>query len=98
MLHWKWGDRDSGTCEQVIIIKELSDAVKKHVPLALCPNDLVRCEALAFLDIPYDVRVDTAAFLGQQITPHISEKKSAQHLKAIYRAREIRCLLVYHAT
>ena len=65
MLHWKWDNRDGGACENVIIIKELSDAVKKRVPLTLSPNDLIRSEALAFLDIPYDVWVDAITFSGQ---------------------------------
>ena len=71
--------------------------MKKAVPLTSCPNDLVCSEALAFLDIPYDVGINAVAFLGQQITTNVSEKKGAQHLKTVYRTREIRCLLVYHA-
>src|SRR5215471_12989772 len=71
--------------------------MKKGVPLTPCPNDFVCSEALAFLDIPYDVGVNAVAFLWQQITTNVSEKKGAQHLKTVYRTGEIWCLLVYDA-
>src|SRR3974390_3609726 len=78
-------------------IKKSSNAMKQRVPLVLRPNDRVCSEALAFLHIPYDIRIDAFTFSRQQITTHISEKKGAQHLKAVYCAGEIRCLVVHHA-
>src|SRR5262249_61427312 len=98
LLDRKGRDRNSGAYEQLKVIEELSDAVEEQAPLALRSNDLVRSKALAFLDIPDDVGVDAAAFAGQQVATHVSEKKGAQHLKTIYRAREVRCLHVYRAT
>jgi hypothetical protein len=71
--------------------------MKKGVPLTPCPNDFVCSEALAFLDIPHDVRVNAVAFLGQQITTNVSKKEGPQHLKTVYRTGEIWRLLVYHA-
>src|SRR5262249_40063100 len=97
LLNRKGGYCDSGAREQVMVVKELRDAVKESMTLAPGLNDLVRSEALAFLDIPDDIGVDAVAFAGEQVTAHVSEQQGAQHLKAVNRAGEIRRLLVYRA-
>src|SRR3974390_589435 len=58
------------------------------MPLALCPNDLFRGELLTFLDVPNDIGVNAGAFPRQQVTAHVGEQESAEHLEAVYRAEK----------
>jgi hypothetical protein len=83
--------------EQVIIIKELCNTVKEQVPLALRPNNFIPSNALAFLDIPDDVRVDAVAFPGAANHP-ARQRKEARAAPENNLSRQIRRLLIDNAT